>query len=124
MKPLTVRLWSKKGVVENFLNMGVTAGAGTSVADSICRKINETLQSYFIPWTNCIALSVDDTNVDLESEKSGKTRLLDHNPALYVLGWHCYIVHDNARAAGLTYYQVNMCIRIKRSICIQLSYFF
>ncbi|KAM4581644.1 uncharacterized protein V3H82_005782 [Fundulus diaphanus] len=104
MKPLTVKLWSPKGVVKNFLNMGVTM-AGTSTADSICRKINEALQSYFIPWTNCIALSVEDHKVDLGSENVGKIKLLDQNPAVYVLGWPCHIVHDNARAASLAYYQ-------------------
>ncbi|XP_047202552.1 uncharacterized protein LOC124856284 isoform X6 [Girardinichthys multiradiatus] len=103
MKPLTVKLWSPKGVVKNFLNMGVTAGASTP--DSICRKINEALQSYFIPWTNCIALSVNDTKVDLASEKFRKIILLDQNPAVYVLGWPCHIVHDNARASSLMYYQ-------------------
>lgn len=106
MNPLTVKLWSSQGVIQRFLDMGLTSGTSCGTAEAIFNKMNEVLEGHSIPWANCVALAVDNASVNLGTRNSMKSRVLNQHPSIYVLGCPCHIVHNNAHAGGLVYSEV------------------
>ncbi|KAF3842654.1 hypothetical protein F7725_001503, partial [Dissostichus mawsoni] len=78
-------------------------GTSCGTAEAIFNKMNEVLEGHSIPWANCVALAVDNASVNLGARNSIKSRVLDQNPSIYVLGCPCHIVHNNAHAGGLVY---------------------
>ena len=51
-------------------------------------------------WMNCVGLSVDNTSVNIGKRHSIKTLVLAENPAIYVMGCLCHIVHNIAGKAS------------------------
>ncbi|KAF3840395.1 hypothetical protein F7725_019112 [Dissostichus mawsoni] len=98
LNPLTVKIWSSQGVIQRFLDMGLTSGTSCGTAEAIFNKMKEVLEGHSIPWANCVALAVDNASVNLGARNSIKSRVLDQNPSIYVLGCPCHIVHNNAHA--------------------------
>ncbi|CAK6976674.1 hypothetical protein F7725_018991 [Scomber scombrus] len=106
MNPLTVKLWSSQGVIQRFLDIGLTSGTSCGSAKAILNKMNEVLIGHSIPWANCVALAVDNASVNLGTRNSIKSRVLDQNTSIYVLGCPCHIAHNIAHAGGLVYSEV------------------
>ena len=52
------------------------------------------LQDHNIPWSNCIAASVDNTFVNIGKHNSILTRVKSKSFAVYFLGCPCHIVHN------------------------------
>ncbi|KAK1902453.1 THAP domain containing protein 7 [Dissostichus eleginoides] len=107
LNPLTVKIWSSQGVIQRFLDMGLTSGTSCGTAEAIFNKMNEVLEGHSIPWANCVALAVDNASVNLGARNSIKSRVLDQNPSIYVLGCPCHIVHNHAHAGGLVYSEMS-----------------
>jgi hypothetical protein len=105
MNPLTVRFFDNINgmVTTQFLDMCM---ASSSTADGIFSKMQEALSKYDISWTNCIAIGLDNTSVNMGCRNSIKTRVLSVNPALTVIGCPCHIVHNIAGKAGEAYEKV------------------
>ncbi|XP_063053561.1 zinc finger BED domain-containing protein 5-like [Engraulis encrasicolus] len=106
MNPITIKTFGRDGVVHRFLDMGVTEGEHCGTAETIFQKIDSVLKKHEIPWSNCISLSVDNAAVNLGGRNSIKTRALKENPAMFILGCPCHIVHNNASAAGAVYEEI------------------
>ncbi|KAF3840274.1 hypothetical protein F7725_018991 [Dissostichus mawsoni] len=115
LNPLTVKIWSSQGVIQRFLDMGLTSGTSCGTAEAIFNKMNEVLEGHSIPWANCVALAVDNASVNLGARNSIKSRVLDQNPSIYVLGCPCHIVHNNAHAGGLVYSENSVCFVTPRT---------
>ena len=105
MNPLTVRLFdvNRGRVVTQLLDMCLTTGQQSATAESIFNKMDETLKSNEIQWTNCVGAGVDNTSVNLGRKNSIRTRVLQQNPATYFMGCPCHIVHNVALKASASF---------------------
>ena len=65
MNPLIVRYFdmNRGKVTSQLLDMCLTS---FSTAESIFKKIDDTLKLYDISWKMCVAFGVDNTNVNIE----------------------------------------------------------
>ena len=97
--PLTVRVFDNDlGMVESkFLSMCL-CNQGTAAV--YFEKVEEVFVSHNIPWSNCIALSVDSTSVTIGRHNSIKSRLESKNPSVYTLGCPCHFIHNAAHKAS------------------------
>ena len=84
---------------KNFL-ICLTTGVDASKSYSIFEKIDETLQVNEIPWDNCTAFGVDNTNTNIGARNSIKSRVTAINPSIYFVGCPCHIIHNAAQKAG------------------------
>ena len=105
MNPLTVRIFdvNRGSVCTQFLDM---CKSSSSTAQGIFAKMEEAMTTYNIPWKNCVGLSVDNTSVNMGCRNSIKTHVLDKNPAIYIMGCPCHIVHKTAGKAADAFEEV------------------
>ena len=54
----------------------------------------DAFTKHSISWDNCVGLGVDNTSVNMSCRNSIKTRVLEKNPAIYITGCPCHIVHN------------------------------
>ena len=99
MNPLTVRIFdvNRVRVTSQLLDMCLTH-SGT--AESIYGKIDDTLKRFGIEWEKCVAFSVDNTNTNVGSRNSIKTRVSQEIPATYFVGCPCHMIHHTANKAA------------------------
>ena len=93
MNPLTVRIFNvKRGIVHTqFLDMCLSS---LSTAEGLFSKMQDVLLKHEISWVNCVGIAVDNTSVNVGCNNSIKTRIQQVNPAVYVMGCPCHIVHN------------------------------
>ena len=58
---------------------------------------------------NCVGLSVDTTSVNIGRRNSIETHVLALNPAVYVMGCPCHILHNIAGKASKSFENVRIC---------------
>lgn len=107
MNPLTIRTYDdSRGIVNTqFLDMCMSSDA---TAEGIFSKMQEALDKHEISWNNCVGISLDNTSVNLGCNNSIRTRVTGVNPAGYILGCPCHIVHNIASKANDAFEQVCM----------------
>ena len=105
MNPLTVRIFDdNRGVISTqFLDMCMSSSA---TAEGIFAKMHEVLSKHCISWSNCVGIGLDNTSVNMGCRNSIKTRVVQQNPSIYVMGCPCHIVHNTAGKAGEAFEQV------------------
>lgn len=105
MNPLTIRTYDdSRGIVHTqFLDMCMSSNA---TAEGIFSKMQEALDKHEIPWNNCVGISLDNTSVNMGCHNSIRTRVTRANPAVYILGCPCHIVHNIASKADDAFEQV------------------
>ena len=96
MNPLTIRIFDhENGVVcTRFLDMCLTSGNDAGTAEKIFQAMEQAITSRNIPWNNCIGLSVDNTSVNMGKHNSIKSRALQRNGSIYIMGCPCHIIHN------------------------------
>ena len=106
MNPLTIRTYDDSpGIVHTqFLDMCMSSDA---TAEGIFSKMQEALDKHEISWNNCVGISLDNTSVNMGCHNSIRTRVVGANPAAYILGCPCHIVHNIASKANEAFEQVN-----------------
>jgi hypothetical protein len=99
MNPLTVRIFDiNRGMVcTQFLDMCMSS---SSTAEGIFAKMQGVMQKHQISWDNCVGVGVDNTSVNMGCNNSIKTRVLQQNGAIYIMGCPCHIVHNTAGKAA------------------------
>lgn len=99
MNPLTVRIYDVNlgKVKTSFLDMCMSSG-GT--AEELFTAIDDCLSSLKVPWENCVAVGVDNTNVNVGKHNSIMTRVKAKNDAVYTSGCQCHVVHNTSAAAA------------------------
>ena len=99
MNPLTVRIFDVSGgkVKTSLLDMCMTP-SGT--ASDIFNAIDNCITTFNIRWDNCIAVGVNNTNVNMGNRHSIKTMVLEKNCSVYFNGCQCHVVHNTAAAAS------------------------
>ena len=99
MNPLTVQIYdvNLKRVKISLLDMCLSS---ESTAEKLFQGINDCLAGHRIPWENCVAFSVDNTNVNMGKNNSILTRVKQQNPSVYFNGCQCHVVHSTSAAAA------------------------
>ncbi|KAK3698610.1 hypothetical protein QZH41_014592, partial [Actinostola sp. cb2023] len=99
LNPLTVRIYDVNlgKVTTRFLDMCLSTG-GT--AEQLFTTIDDCLKLYHIPWENCVAVGVDNTNVNIGKNNSIMTRVKAKNDAVYFSGCQCHVVHNTSAATA------------------------
>ena len=102
MNPITVRVFdvSRSHVTTKFLDMCLTSGTASATSARIFAAMENVLESRLIPWTNCVGLSVDNTSVNMGKHNSIMTWVTQRNPAVYMMGCPCHILHNTAQKAS------------------------
>ena len=105
MNPLTVKIFdTNRGVVSTqFLDMCMSS---ESTAAGIFAKMQGVFETHNILWSNCVGVGLDNTSVNMGCRNSIKTRIMKENPAAYVMGCPCHIVHNTAGKAGDAFEEV------------------
>lgn len=99
MNPLTVRIFDVNlGKVKTcLLDMCMSKG-GT--AEELFSSIDNCMSSFGISWSNCVAVGVDNTSVNVGKKNSIMTRVQQQNRSTYFNGCPCHIVHNTSAAAA------------------------
>ena len=102
MNPITVRIFDKS-VQVNFLDMCM---ASLCTAEGLFSAVEEVFAKNSLSWGNCVGLGVDNTSVNVGIRNAIKSRVLQKNPATYVMGCPCHIVHNTAGKAANAFEKV------------------
>ena len=76
--------------------------SSSSTAEGIFTKMEDVLSKHGISWKYCVG----NTSVNMGCRNSIKTRIIQKNPAVYVMGCPCHIVHNTAGKAGTAFEEV------------------
>ena len=69
-----------------------------AIFDNVTRRLEMVNKEH--PWQNCVAIGVDNTNVNIGKKNSIKTRVNDVNDAVYIQGCPCHVIHNTAKAGA------------------------
>ena len=70
----------------------------SSTAEGIFSSLNAALEKH-IPWSNSIALGVDNTSVNVGKHKSIIVEARKKNPEITLMGCPCHIAHNTDQYA-------------------------
>jgi hypothetical protein len=79
--------------------------------------MQDAFTTHGIPWNNCVGFGVDNTSVNMGCRNSIKSRVLDMNPAIYIVGCPCHIVHNTALKAANTFEEVSLHMLFFETAC-------
>lgn len=124
LNPLTVKIFdaNRNQVSTHLLDMCTTSGreCGTSLA--IFSKIDSVLESFDIPWSNCVGFGVDNTSVNLGLHHSLMTHVQQKNGVCYFMGCPCHLVHNIVSRASDALHQVSGFD--VEDLCVDIFYWF
>lgn len=87
-------------VSQKFLDLCLTTGVDAAKPKDIFEVINNTLTRFEIPWDNCVAFGIDNTNSNIGAKNSIKSRVTQGNPSIYFVGCPCHIIHNAAQKSA------------------------
>ena len=122
MNPVSIRLFDinrSKTVTNHFFDMCLTKGEDGA---KIFEAIEETFTRDSMLWTNCVSLSIDNTNTMIGANNSVASRFLEMNPKLFVAGCPCHLAHIAASHANDAFSDI-LGINVE-DICIDCFYWF
>ena len=95
MNTVTVRIYdvNRHKVVTKFLDMCLSK---SSTSASIFSSMDLVMSQYEIPWSNCIALGVDNASVNVGKLKSLIVEVRKRNENVILMGSPCHIAHNTA----------------------------
>ena len=96
-----------------FLDMCMSS---SSTAEGIFSKMDDAFTTHYISWDNCLGLGVDNTSVNMGCRNSIKTLVLERNPAIYIMGCPCHIVHNTALKAAQAFEEVNTLMFVLKTV--------
>ena len=124
LNPLTVKIYdaSQRKVKTLLLDMCTTSGRDCGTATAIFTKIDSILDSYSIPWANCVGFGVDNTSVNIGIHHSIMTLVKEKNISCYFMGCPCHLVHNVACHASESF-QKKSGFDIE-DLCVDVYYWF
>ena len=102
MFPVTVRVFDVnfKRVMTKFFDINVIEGWDASTAESMFQSVDDLLATNSIEWDCCMAIGLDNTNVNIGDHNSIKSRAQEKNENIIISGCPCHILHNAAGKAG------------------------
>lgn len=116
MNPLTVRIFDVNAgkVKTSLLDMCMTP-SGTAL--DIFNAIDRCMTLFDFPWSNCVAVGVDNTNVNMGNRHSIKTMVQKKTPDVFFNDCQCHVVHNPSAFTDATGFNVS-------DILVDLYYWF
>jgi hypothetical protein len=108
MFPVTVHIYDVNfgRVLTKFLDMNLLEGREASTADAMFQSVDELLDRNSIDWDHCVAIGLDNTNVNIGDHNSIKSRAKEKNEDIIIAGCLCHILHNAAGKAGTAFSEI------------------
>ena len=102
MFPITVRIFDVNfgRVLTKCFDMNLLVGRSSSTAEAMFNSIDEQFEKHDISWLMVSGLRVDNTNANIGSHNSLKTRAHQKNDEIVIAGCPCHILHNAAGNAS------------------------
>ena len=106
--PMTVRVFDVNfnRVMTNVFDMNLIDGTDASTAGAMFQSIDNQLNYHDIRWDYCLAIGLDNTNVNIGDHNSIKSRAKEKNGSIVIAGCPCHILHNASCKAGEMFSQV------------------
>ena len=89
-----------------FLDMNLLEGQEASTADVLFESIKHLLDVNSIEWDHCMAIGLDNTNVNIGDHNSIKSCAQEKNDDIIIAGCPCRILHNASGKAGIAFTQI------------------
>ena len=124
MYPITVRIYDVEfsRVMTKFFDINLIEGRTSGTAATIFENVDAVFNNHAIQWSSVTGLGVDNTNVNIGEHDSIKSRVLEKEPGIVVVGCPCHMLH-NAAGKGATAYG-NITNFDIEDHCVDLFYWF
>ena len=125
MNPVTIKLFDtkrSKTITNHFFDMCLTSGEDGAKAFAIFDAIDKCFTKDEMPWSNCVCLSVDNTNAMIGVNNSVASRFLGKNEDIFVGGCPCHLCHIAASSANDAFSK-DLGIDIE-DVCVNAFYWF
>ena len=108
MFPITVRIFDVNfsRIMTKFLDMNLLEGRDASTADVMFESVNNFLSENDIQWDHCMAIGLDNTNVNIGDHNSIKSRAKEKNEDIVIAGCPCHILHNASGKAATAFSEV------------------
>ena len=96
MNPVCVYIFDvkrSKQVEFKFYSMCSTSGEDCSKAETLFTAINDAFKSDDFYWDNVVSVGLDNTDTNMKSRNSLRTRILAENPQTFIAGCKCHLAH-------------------------------
>ena len=79
--------------------MCLSEGKKNETTAIIFESINDVIQRFNIPWSNCVAFCIDNDNVNVGRRNSIMTKIHSLNHSVSFVRCPCHNIQNTARAA-------------------------
>jgi hypothetical protein len=108
MYPITVHIYDVEfeRVMTKFFDINLIEGRSSGTAATIFEHVDAVFEKYEIHWNSVTGLGVDNTNVNIGEHDSIKSRVLEKEPNIIVVGCACHMLHNAASKAASAFGRV------------------
>ena len=108
MFPITVRIIDETfgRIMTKFLDMNLLEGRDASTADVMFESVDNILTINDIRWDHCMAIGLDNTNVNIGEHNSIKSRAKEKNEDIVIAGCPCHILHNASAKATMAFSEI------------------
>ena len=89
-----------------FFYMNLIDGTDASTAEAMFQSVNNQLNNHNISWDYCLAIGLDNTNVNIGDHNPIKSRAKEKSGNIVIAGCPCHILHNALCKAGEMFSQV------------------
>ena len=107
MFPITVRVFvvNFNRVMTKLFDMNLIDRTDVSTAEAVFQRVDNQLNNHDISWDYCLAIGLDNTNVNIGDHNSIKSRAKEKNANIVIAG-PCHILHNTSCKASEMLFQV------------------
>ena len=108
MFPITVRIFDEtfSRIMTKFLDMNLLEGRDASTADVMFESVDTILTENNVRWDHCMAIGLDNTNVNIGEHNSIKSRAKEKNENIVIAGCPCHVLHNASSKAAMSFSEV------------------
>ncbi len=108
MFPITVRIFDEtfSRIMTKFLDMNLLEGRDALTADVMFESVDTILTENNVRWDHCMAIGLDNTNVNIGEHNSIKSRAKEKNENIVIAGCPCHVLHNASSKAAMSFSEV------------------